>query len=168
MYNGRLVNIFLIFYNFIFIYLLAVLGFCCCAGFSPVVMSRGSSLVVVCGLLTVVASPVADHGLWSEWDSVVAVYGHCSTGSVVVAHGSVVPQHVRSSRTVDRTCVFCIGRWILYQWATREAPIFFLTKLSYFLTLKQVFSSNFFWKLAYTFFKNACHLIQYIFTNTPR
>ena len=92
-----------------------MLGFCCCAGFSPVVMSRGSSLVVVCGLLTVVASPVADHGLWSEWDSVVAVYGHCSTGSVVVAHGSVAPQHVGSSRTVDRTCVFCIGRWILYQ-----------------------------------------------------
>ena len=51
------------FYNFIFIYLLAVLGFCCCAGFSPVVMSRGSSLVVVCGLLPLVASPVADHGL---------------------------------------------------------------------------------------------------------
>ena len=44
-------------------YLLAVLGFCCCAGFSPAVMSRGSSLVVVCGLLPVVASPVADHGL---------------------------------------------------------------------------------------------------------
>ena len=35
-------------------YLLAVLGFCCCAGFSPAVMSRGSSLVVVCGLLPVV------------------------------------------------------------------------------------------------------------------
>ena len=47
----------------------------CCAGFSPVVMSGGSSLVVVCGLLTVVASPVAERGLSSEWHSVVAVYG---------------------------------------------------------------------------------------------
>ena len=87
----------------------------CCAGFSPVVMSGGSSLVVVCRLLTVVASPVAERGLSSEWHSVVAVYGRWSTGSIVVARGSVAPQHVGSSRTVGRTCVFCTGRWILYQ-----------------------------------------------------
>ena len=33
----------------------------------------------------------------------------------------LVPWHVGSSRTRDQTCVSCIGRWILHQWATREA-----------------------------------------------
>ena len=27
-----------------------------------------------------------------------------------------------SSRPRNRTCVSCVGRWILYHWATREAP----------------------------------------------
>ena len=35
----------------------------------------------------------------------------------------VSPQHVGSSRTRDRTCVPCIGRWILIHCATREVPI---------------------------------------------
>ena len=35
--------------------------------------------------------------------------------------GLVVPQHVGSSQTGDWTCVPCIGRQILYHWATREA-----------------------------------------------
>ena len=32
----------------------------------------------------------------------------------------VVPQHVESSRTRDRTHISCIGRWILNDWTTRE------------------------------------------------
>ena len=32
--------------------------------------------------------------------------------------GLVAPQHVGSSRTTDRTRVSCIGRKILYYWAT--------------------------------------------------
>ena len=49
------------FYVFIFIYLLlAVLGLCCCAGFSPVAASRGYSLVAV-------ASLAVELGLWSVW-----------------------------------------------------------------------------------------------------
>ena len=48
------------------------------------------------------------------------------TGSRVLAQslccmGLVVPQHVVSSWTTDRTSVSCIGRWILHHWATREA-----------------------------------------------
>ena len=35
--------------------------------------------------------------------------------------GLGAPQHVRSSRTRDQTCVSCIGRQILYHRATREA-----------------------------------------------
>ena len=49
--------------NFIYL-LLAVLVLHCCIGFSLVVESRGYSLgEVYSGLLTVVASPVAEHGL---------------------------------------------------------------------------------------------------------
>ena len=35
--------------------------------------------------------------------------------------GWVALQHVESSPTRDRTQVFCIGGWVLYYWATREA-----------------------------------------------
>ena len=45
-----------------FIYL-AVLGLCCCTGFSLVVASGGYSPVAVPGLLIVVASLVAEPGL---------------------------------------------------------------------------------------------------------
>ena len=36
----------------------------------------------------------------------------------------VAPQRVGSSPIMDRTHVSCIGRQILYHWATRVAPIF--------------------------------------------
>ena len=36
--------------------------------------------------------------------------------------GLVAPWHVGSSRTRDLTHVSCIGKWILYHWATWEAP----------------------------------------------
>ena len=48
--------------------------------------------------------------------SAVAVPWLQSTGSVVVAY-------VGTSWTRDRTHVFCIGRQILYHWATREASV---------------------------------------------
>jgi len=38
--------------------------------------------------------------------------------------GFVVPQHVGSSWTRDRTGVPCIARWILNHWTTREALFF--------------------------------------------
>ena len=45
--------------------------------------------------------------------------------------GLVVPQHVVSSWTTDRTSVSCIGRWILHHWATREAhQMIFFNKLN--------------------------------------
>ena len=46
-------------YLFVF---LAVLGLCCCVGFSLVSENKVWSLVVVCGLLTAGVSLV-DHGL---------------------------------------------------------------------------------------------------------
>ena len=36
--------------------------------------------------------------------------------------GSVAPRHVGSFQTREQTHVSCIGRQILYRWATREAP----------------------------------------------
>ena len=56
----------------------------CCVGVSLVGASRGYSLVVVPGLLTVVASFVERHSLYIAWASVVVVPGLQSTGSVVV------------------------------------------------------------------------------------
>ena len=48
---------------------MAVLGLCCCAGFSLVEASRGYSLVAVLRLLIVVASPVVyrlEHASFSS------------------------------------------------------------------------------------------------------
>ena len=46
-----------------FFFFLAVLGLCCCKGFSQVVASRGYFLVAVCGLLITVAFLVAEYSL---------------------------------------------------------------------------------------------------------
>ena len=83
-------------------------------------LSGGYSVFVVCGLLIMVVSLVAEHGLWGV--------GFSSCGPV----GLVAPRHVGSSRTRDRTCVPCTGRWILSHWTTREVlryPYLFKQKL---------------------------------------
>ena len=67
-------------YSFLSVFL-AVLGLCCCGGFSLVEASRGYSLVAVCGLLIAAASLIVEqgltHGLQSLWHlgSAVAVPG---------------------------------------------------------------------------------------------
>ena len=48
-----------------------------------------------------------------------------STGSVVAMHGPAAPWRVGSSRTQDRTCVLCTGRWTLNYWITREVITLF-------------------------------------------
>ena len=65
------------FFGFFFklILFLAVLGLCCCTGFSLVVASGGYSPVAVPGLLIVVASLVAEPGLQGTPTSVAAVPG---------------------------------------------------------------------------------------------
>ena len=45
------------------IFFVAVLGVCCCPGFSLVARSGGYSVVVMCRLLIVVASLLVGHGL---------------------------------------------------------------------------------------------------------
>ena len=62
-----------LFYNFIYLFL-DVLGLYWHMGFSGVVASRSYSLLAIHGLLTEVASPVAEHGLWSMRASVVVAH----------------------------------------------------------------------------------------------
>ena len=61
--------------------ILAVLGLCCCAGFSPAAASGGYSLVEVRGLLTAVSSLAVEHGLWGTPASAAAARGLRSCGS---------------------------------------------------------------------------------------
>ena len=92
---------------------------------SLVAVSRLPFLAVH-GFLIVVASPVAERGLWSARASVVGAPGLWSTGSIVVAHGlSFSLWHVESSQTRDWTCGPCIVRLSLYPWTTREVPPIF-------------------------------------------
>ena len=84
----------------IFIYLLAVLGLHCCAGFSLVVV-RGFSLQRLL-LLRSRGSREQAQQLWCM--------------------GLVAPRHVGSSQTGYRTCVSCIGRQVRYHWATKGSP----------------------------------------------
>ena len=101
-----------------------MLGVHCSSGFSLAAASRS------CSCCSVWASHAVEHGLWGMGASVLGTTRLWSTGSIVVAHtGStklwhlVAPQHMGSSQIRDRTHVSCIGRWILYHWATREAPV---------------------------------------------
>ena len=79
-----------------------------CTGFSLVWVSRGYSLAAGHGLLTVVASLVAEHRLLGM------------LAQELWRMGLVALQHVDSSSSRDQTCVTCIGRLILNHWTTRE------------------------------------------------
>ena len=63
-----------LYFLLVYLFIMALLGLCCCMGFSLVVVSRGY-FVSGCGLLTAVAFLVAEHKLWSTQASVVAVPG---------------------------------------------------------------------------------------------
>ena len=72
---------------FCFVLFLAVLGLCCCAGFSLVAATKGCSLVAVRRLLIMVASLVAEHRLLIMVASLVAEHRLVGSGSIVVVHG---------------------------------------------------------------------------------
>ena len=65
---------------------LAVLGLCCCVGFSLVVESGGYSPVGAPGLPIAAASLVVERGLWGSQASVVAACGLTSCGSRTLEH----------------------------------------------------------------------------------
>ena len=97
-----------------FIYFLAVLGLCCCMGYSAAAVRRLLSLQ---WLLLLTSQAL---GLWSH--SVIAAPKLESTGLVVVAHGLICSRAWGIFLDQESNCVSCIGRWILYHWATGEAP----------------------------------------------
>ena len=67
-------------------YLLTVLGLCCCEGFPLVVASRGCSFVVVHGILTAVASFTVVLRLQGRRALVVVAHGLSSCGSWALEH----------------------------------------------------------------------------------
>lgn len=80
-----------------------------CAGFSPAVASRGYSLAWSAGLsLRWLPS-------WRSRAPGRAGFSGCgSQARWLWPTGLVARRHVGSSRTRDRRCVSCIGRWVLY------------------------------------------------------
>ena len=76
---SELIPFFLKFYSSVS---LVVLGLRCCSRVSAVAASGGCPLVAVCGPLTVVASPVAEH-----WLPVRRLQCLQHAGSAAVAHG---------------------------------------------------------------------------------
>ena len=51
------------------------------------------------------------------------LFSHCVQWELLSSCGVWAPGHVRSSWTRDQTHVPCIGRRILYHWATKEVPL---------------------------------------------
>ena len=117
--------------KFIFkkLFILAVLGLglCCCIGFSLVMASGGYYPVVVRGLLIAVASLLWSMGSryrgfssCGTWAQKLQFLGSRADSTVRLMRLATL-WRVGSSQTTDPTCVSCIGKWILYHWAIREA-----------------------------------------------
>ena len=105
----------------LFTYLyMAALGLGCCMQASSSCSERGLLLVSVHGLLIVVASLVAEHGLQVRGLQQLWLVGSRAQAQQLWRTGLVALQHVGSSRPRGRTRVPCIGRWILNHCATRE------------------------------------------------
>ena len=80
------------------------------------------SLITVHGLLIAVASRVAAHRLWNAGTSVAAPPRPESVGSVVVALGLSCSTACGIFLDQGSNPCLLVVRWILYHWATREAP----------------------------------------------
>ena len=82
----------------------------------------GATPAVVSGLLTAVASLVANTGSRAHRFQQRRLLGSRAQAEELGYIGLVARQHVGSSQIRDRTHVSCIGRRILYNRVTREAP----------------------------------------------
>ena len=95
-------------------------GLHCCVGFSLVAASRGAMWLRCAGCLLQWLLPFQCTGSGHAGISSCSMRAQ-STGSVAVVQGLVAPRHVGSPWVRDWTRVSCLGRWILYRGATREA-----------------------------------------------
>ena len=111
------------------LFILAVLGLSCCTGLSLAALGRGYSgcgaWASHCGGFSCCCLVAQTPGRVVFSSCSLWVYWLQPRGSRAQAQqwqtGLAAPQPMGSSQIRDRTCVFCIGRWILYHWATREA-----------------------------------------------
>ena len=95
---------------------MAVLDLCCFAwAFSLVAESPGYFLVAVPRLLLLLSINSRAHGLSSCSSPALEHWLNCCLTSLDASW------HMEYSMTRDKTGVSCIGRWISYHWATREA-----------------------------------------------
>ena len=107
--------LFLFFNIYLFIYLfMAVLGPRFCARALPSCGKRRPLLIVVCGPLTIAASPVAEHRLQMRRPS------NCGSRAQLLC-GMWDPPRPGLEPVVP-----CIGRQMLNHCATREAPCYVL------------------------------------------
>ena len=117
---------------------LAVLGLRCCV--CGLLSSCGKWTLLCCSLLQCMGFslqwlPCSRAPTLGAYASVVAACRLQSKGSVVVAHGLLVPVwHVEFPWTRAQTSVSCFGRWILIHWTTEGSPcvcIIFLNLISF-------------------------------------
>ena len=87
----------------------------------------------LCWLLLLWSTGSRVHGLQQlqNMGSVVVAPQLWSTGWIVWCTDLVPPWHVGSSQIRDQSHVSCIGKWIIYHWATREAPQFSSVQFSH-------------------------------------
>ena len=78
---------------YVFNLFLAVLGLCCCIGFSLFVVSRDYPLAAVHRLLIAVASLIVEHSFWGMGASVSVAHGLRSCGSGLQSTGSIDMAH---------------------------------------------------------------------------
>ena len=102
---------------------MAVLGLPCSMQASFSCVEQGLLFVAVGRPLIAVASLVAEYGLQACGLQQLWLADSRAQAQQLWHMGLVAPWHVGSSQTKDRTCVSCIGRWILIHCATREVPI---------------------------------------------
>ena len=118
-------------YFFKFIYLfLAALGLHCCARVFSSCCERGLLFIAVRGLLIgwlllfqSMGSRRTGSSSCGAWAQSLWLTGSRAQAQQLWRTGLVAPWHVESSQTRARTCVPCIGRWILNHCATRETPM---------------------------------------------
>ena len=103
-------------------------------GLSLVASVRGYSLIAESGLLIVVASLLAEHGLQGSLAQVAELLPGCRAQAQQLWHtGLVTLRHVGSSQIRDQNCVSCTGRWILYTERPGKPHCHFFKKTSYFI-----------------------------------
>ena len=121
---------FLFFFKFFII--LAVMGLRCCMRASLVAArgAKGATLCCgvqdsLCGSFSYCQAQALGHkgfSSCSEWAQYLWLLGSRPKAQPSWRTGWADPRYVGCSSIRDRTCVPCIGRKILYHWASRAAP----------------------------------------------